>query len=109
MIPPGNTSRASIIDVTAHSICLSQNEQPNDINDIFIRQTSISISESIVVQADELSNCIIQVCQYIGEINGEKVLGLEPILNYISDNSFSKDDPAINEHHCHMTKRQYNK
>ena len=37
-----------------------------------------------------------------------KVGGLESLLNYVNENFFSKDDPAINEHHYHITKKQYN-
>ena len=31
--------------------------------------------------------------------NDEIIGGLEPLLNYMNENLFSKDDPAINEHH----------
>ena len=37
-----------------------------------------------------------------------KVGGLESLLNYMTENFFTKDDPAINEHHYHITKKQYN-
>ena len=30
------------------------------------------------------------------------------LLNYLNENFFTKDDPAINEHHYHITKKQYN-
>ena len=30
--------------------------------------------------------------------------GLESILNYMNETFFSKDDPAIYEHHCYITK-----
>ena len=43
--------------------------------------------------------------QFIGDINDTKVGGLEPLLNYMNENFFSKDDPAINEHHYHITKK----
>ena len=46
--------------------------------------------------------------QLIGDINDEKVGGLESLLNYTNENFFTKDDPAINEHHYHITKKQYN-
>ena len=46
--------------------------------------------------------------QFIGDINDEKVCGLEPLLNYMNENVFTKGDPAINEHHYHITKKQYN-
>ena len=42
--------------------------------------------------------------QVIGDINDTKAGGLESLLNYMNENFFSKDDPAINEHHYHITK-----
>ena len=46
--PRNGASLTNIIDVTAHSTSLFQeNEQPKDINEIFIPQTSISIAEPI--------------------------------------------------------------
>ena len=44
--------------------------------------------------------------QFIGDINDTKVGGLESLLNYMNENFFTKDDPAINEHHYHITKKQ---
>ena len=46
--------------------------------------------------------------QFIGGINDTKIGGLESLLNYMNENFFTKDDPAINEHHYHITKKQYN-
>ena len=46
--------------------------------------------------------------QFIGDINDTKVAGLEPLLNFMGENFFIKDGPAINEHHYHNTKRKYN-
>ena len=37
-----------------------------------------------------------------------KVGGLESLLNYMTEHFFNKDDPAINEHHYHITNQQYN-
>ena len=45
--------------------------------------------------------------QFIGDIN-DNAGGLESLLNYMNKNFFSKDDPAINEHHYHSIKKQYN-
>ena len=42
--------------------------------------------------------------QFIGEISDTKVGGLESLLDYMNENFFSKDDPAINEQHFHITK-----
>ena len=106
--PRNGASLTNNIDVTAHSISLYQeNEQPKHTNDIFIPKTDISIAEPIEAQIDELGNNITQMYQLIGIINDEKV-GLESLLNYMDENLFSKDDPAINEHHYRITEQQYN-
>ena len=47
--------------------------------------------------------------QFLGDINDTKVAGLEPILNYINDNFFSKADPAVNEHYYNITKNNITK
>ena len=37
-----------------------------------------------------------------------KVAGLESLLNYMNENLFNKDAPAVNEHYYHITlKKQY--
>ena len=75
---------------------------------MFIHKTDIRIAEPIEAQIDELGNTTIQMYQLIGTINDEKAGGLESLLNYMNANLFSKDDPATNEHHYHITKKQYN-
>ena len=72
---------------------------------MFIPKPDISIAEPIEVQIDELGNNIFQMYQLTGTINDEDVGGLEPLLTYMSENDFSKDDPAINEHHYNITKQ----
>ena len=57
----------------------------------------------------QLSNCIIQMCLFICVINDEKVPGLGSVLKYMNENSSSKHDPAINEHHYHITKNSITK
>ena len=53
--PKNGSSVTGIIDATAHSISLFQeNEQPKDTNDVFILRTCISIAEPVDVQIDEL-------------------------------------------------------
>ena len=107
--PTNGASLTNIIDVTAHSISLFQeNEQPKNINDTCIPKTDISLAEPIDVQLDELGNTTIQMYQLTGIINDEQVGGIESLLNYMNEHLFSKDDPAINEHHYHITKIQYN-
>jgi len=108
LTPHNGPSLTGVIDVTAHSISLFQeNAPPKDINDIFIPQSDISIALPYDIPIDELGNNFITMYQFIGDINDEKVAGLEPLLNYLNENLFTKDDPAINEHHYHITKKQY--
>ena len=103
------TSLTGLIDVTAHSISLFQeNEEPNNITNIFIPRNDISTAEPYDVVIDELGNNVITMYQFIGDINDDKVGGLESLLNYMNENFYSKDNPLINEHHYHITKKQYN-
>ena len=92
--------KPTVIDVTAHSISLFQETEPSkDIIDIFITKSDISVAEPNDVQIDEWGNNVITMYQFIGDINDTKVGGLESLLNYMTEDFFSKDDPAINEHH----------
>ena len=103
------TSLTGLIDITAHSISLFQeNEEPNNITNIFIPRNDISTAEPYDVVIDELGNNVITMYQFIGDINDDKVGGLESLLNYMNENFYSKDNPLINEHHYHITKKQYN-
>ena len=109
LTPHNGPSLTGVIDVTAHSISLFQeNAPPKNIEDIFIPQSDISIALPYDAVIDELGNNVITMYQFIGDINDEKVAGLESLLNYMNENFFTKDDPAINEHHYHITKKQYN-
>ena len=97
---------AGVIDVTAHSISLLQeNEPPKNIEDIL---SDISVALPYDVITDELGNNVISMYQFTGDINDTKAGGLESLLNYMNENFSTKDDPAINEHHYHITKKQYN-
>ena len=101
-------SLTGIIDVAAHSISVFQvDELPKNIG-IFIPSSDISIAEPYDVQTGELCNNVTTMYQFIGDSNDTQVGGLEPLLNYMNENCFSKDDPAINEHHYHIIKRHYN-
>ena len=66
---------------------------------IFIPKSDISVAEPYDVKIDEPGNNVITMYQFIGPTNDEKVGGLESLLSYMSENVYSKDDPAINEHH----------
>ena len=107
--PHNGTSLTGIVDVTAHSISLFQeNEPPKNIKDISIPKNDINIAVPYGVQIDELGNYVITMYQLIGDINDTKVGGLESLLNYMTENFFTKVDPAINEHHYHTTKKPHN-
>ena len=98
--PHNGTSLTGVVDTLAHSLSLFQeNESPKNIKDIFIPKSDISIAGPYDVQIDELGNNVSTMYQFIGDINDTEVGGLESLLNYMNENSFSKDEPAINEHH----------
>ena len=104
------TSLTGIVDVTAHSISLFQeneNEEPKNI-DIFTPKSDISIAEPYDVIINEIGNNVISMYQFICDINDTKVGGLEFLLKYMGESFFSKDGPAINEHHYRIAKKQYN-
>ena len=67
-------------------------------------KSDISIAEPCDVIIGETGNNIIIMYQVIGEISDTEVGGLESLLNYMNESFFSKGDPAINEHHYHITK-----
>ena len=109
--PHNGTSLTGVIDITAHSISLNGetvSKEPGNIKYIFIPKSDISVAELFEVQIDELGDNIITMYQFIGDINDTKVGGLESLLNYMSEEFFNKDEPAVNEHHCHITTKQYN-
>ena len=94
-----------IIDVTAHSVSLfRENDTPKHTIDISMPKSDISDAEPHDVQIAELGDNIITMYKFIGDTNDTKVGGLESLLNYMNENFFSKDDPAINGHHYHITK-----
>ena len=106
--PRNGVSLTNISDVTAHSISLFQeNDPPKNIIDIFTPKRDISIAVPYDVQIDELGNNTITMYHFIGDIKDTKIGGLESLLHYMTENFVTKDDPVINEHHCHTTK-QYN-
>ena len=107
--PHNGTSLTGVMDITAHSISLFQeNEQPQNIKDIFIHNMDISTGEPYDVQIDELGENIIQMYQLTGIIKDTKVGGLESLLNYMNENFFNKNEPAVNEHNYHITRKRYN-
>ena len=106
LTPHNGPSLTGVIDVTAHSISLFQeNAPPKNIEGTFILQSDISIALPYDVVIGELGKNVITMYQVIGDINDEKVAGLESLLNYMNENFFTKGDPAINEHHYHITKK----
>ena len=103
-------SLTGIIDITAHNISLFQdNGPPKNIIGIFIPKSDISIAEPYDVQIGEDCDDFITMYQFIGDINDTKVAGLESLLNYMIENFFSKDAPAVNEHYYNITKKTITK
>ena len=83
-------SLTGVIDVTAHSISLFQEDDtPKNIIDMFIPKSNISIALPYAVQIDALGNDVITMCQFIGDINDTKVGGLASLLNCMTENFFS--------------------
>ena len=106
--PNNRTSLTGIVDITAHSISLVGENDSKHVNDMFIPKTAIRITEPIDVQIDENGDNVITMYQFIGVFNDNKVPGLESVLSYMNENFVSKDEPAVNEHHYHITKKQHN-
>ena len=103
--PNNGTSLTGVIDLTAHSISLLQeNEAPQNVKDTFMKKNLISIAEPYDVHIDAMGDNIIQMYQFMGDVNDTKVAVLESLLNYMNENFFSKNGPAVNEHHYYITK-----
>ena len=97
-------SLTGVVDIIANSISLFQdNGAVKNINDIFINENDISTAEPYDVPIDENGN-VIQMYQFTGDIDDTKVAGLESLLNYMNENFFSKDEPAVNENYYNITK-----
>ena len=95
-------SLTGVTDVTAHSISLSQeNEPPKHIIDMFIPKSDISIALPYDVIIDELGNNVITMYQLVGDINDTTVADSGSLLTYMNEHFFT-----INEHHYHITKKQ---
>ena len=73
-----------------------------NIIDILFPYGDIAVAELVDVQLNDLGP-VIQMYQFIGDINDEGVPGLESILNYINEN-LNKTDPAVNGHSYYITK-----
>ena len=70
-------SLTGIVDITAISISLFQDNGSTKNIDIFIHKSDISVAEPYDVPIDENGN-VIQMYQSLGDINDTKVAGLEP-------------------------------
>ena len=98
-------SLTGVVDIIAHSISLFQdNGSTKNINDISINKDDISSAEPYDVQIDE-NGTVIQMYQFLGDIDDTKIPGLESILNYLNENFYSKADPAVNENYYNITKK----
>ena len=80
--PHNGTSLTGAFDVTVHSISFydeNVSQEAQNIKDIFIPKSDISVAEPYEVQIGELGDNIITMYQFIGPINGTKVGGLESL------------------------------
>ena len=103
LAPNNRTSLTGIIDFTAHNIYLIQEDGTvKNILDILFAYGNIAVAELVDVQLNEFT--VTQMYQFIGEINDNRVPGLESILNYIDENFFNKTDPAVNNYHYYISK-----
>ena len=111
LAPNNRTSLTGEIDFIAHNIYLTQEDGTvKNILDMVFPYGDIAVAELADAQLNDLGP-VIQMYQFIGDINDERVPGLESILNYINENLFNKTDPAVNEHSYYITKTfstQYN-
>ena len=80
--PRNRTPLNNIIDIHAHSISLLQAEKPTHIFESLINQNNISIAEPVEIQIDESVNNVITMYEFVGDINDNKVPGLESITLY---------------------------
>ena len=98
LAPNNRTSLTGIIDFTAQNAHLIQEDGTvKNILDILFAYGDIAVAGLVDVQLNGLGP-VIQMYQFIGDTNDERVHGLESILNYINENFFNKTDPAVNEH-----------
>ena len=88
LAPTNRTSLTGIIDFTAHNIYLIQEDGTvKNILGILFPYGDIAVAGLVDVQLNDLGP-VVQMYQFIGGINDERVPGLEPILNYINGNFF---------------------
>ena len=107
--PHNGTSLTGVIDLRAHRISLFQeNEPPQNIKDVLIFKSDISVAEPYDIQIDELGDNVVTMYEFIGYINDTQIRGLECFLHYMNERFFSKDHPAINEHNYQIIRKQYN-
>ena len=81
--PHNSTSLTGVVDITAHSISLSDeavSKEPGNIKGIFIPKSDTSVAEPYDVQIDELGENVITMYQFIGDVADTKVGGLESLL-----------------------------
>ena len=104
LAPNNRTSLTGIIDFTAHSVYLIQEGGTvKNILGMLFPYGDIAVAELVDVQLNDLGP-VIQMYQFIGDINDKRAPGLEPISNYINENFFNKTDPAVNGHSYYINK-----
>jgi len=105
----GNTtSLTGIIDVVAHSISLIKNEEqePENLLDIFIHQDNIATVQDVSIPLG--GGLFFTQKEFIGDINNDRVPGLEALLDYLNANYYDRNDPAINNNYYTIHKHLYN-
>ena len=86
LAPNNRTSLTGIIDFTAHNVYLIQEDGTvKNILDILFPYGDIAVAELVGVQLNDIGP-VVQMYQFIVDINDERVPGLESILNYINEN-----------------------
>ena len=80
LAPNNRTPLTGIIDFTAHNIYLVQEDGTvKNILGMLFPYGDIAVAELVDVQLNDLGP-VVQMYQFIGDINDERVPGLEPIL-----------------------------
>ena len=91
LTPHSGQGLTGVIDVTAHSVSLFQeNAPPKNIEGIFIPKSDISIALPYGFIIGELGNNVISMYQFIGDSNDTKVGGLESLLNCMNETASLK-------------------
>ena len=90
LAPNNRTSLTGIIDFTAHiSYLIQEDGTVKNILGILFPYGDIAVTELVDVHLNDLGP-VVQMYEFIGDINDERVRGLESVLNYINENFLIK-------------------